>query len=239
MRHMVEGLISRLKADPSYRLEPELTNRELLTVLEERGVQAIRGMRWRLAVGSCEGMLFCGSGVKIRHGYHLSIGRSVILEDNVRIDALSTQGVRLGSNVTIRRGTALIATGVLRSKGVGIRIGEGSSVGDMSYLGGQGGIDIGRNVLLGPNVLVFSEDHRYESPGLPIKHQGERRARVVIEDNCWIGAGTVILKGTRVGAGAVVGARSVVTRDIPSSAVAVGAPARVVKERAPVRETEA
>jgi acetyltransferase-like isoleucine patch superfamily enzyme len=231
MSRVMEGLIRRLKRDPGYRLEEPLTSRDVLHTLVHRCCQAFRGLLFRPWVRSCHGLLFCGRHVTIWHGYALALGRNVILEDNVLINALSLEGIVLGNNVTVRRGASLVASGVIRRKGVGIRIGDDSSVGDSSYLAGQGGIEIGKDVLLGPGVMIFSEDHRMGDTRLPIRQQGETRAPVVIEDDCWIGAGSILLKGVRLGRGTVVAAGSVVTHDVPAFSVVAGVPARFLRGR--------
>ncbi|MDF1515350.1 MAG: DapH/DapD/GlmU-related protein, partial [Anaerolineae bacterium] len=66
---------------------------------------------------------------------------------------------------------------------------------------------------------------------VPIRLQGESRQGIVIEDNCWIGGHAVILDGVRIGSGSVIGAGSVITKDIPANSFVVGNPARVIRER--------
>lgn len=92
-------------------------------------------------------------------------------------------------------------------------------------------VEIGSNVMLAPNVCVLDVDHSFQRRDIPIAQQGYRIKPVVIEDDVWIGTGAVITKGVRIGKGAIIGANSVVTRDIPSFAIAVGIPARVIKGR--------
>ena len=67
--------------------------------------------------------------------------------------------------------------------------------------------------------------------GVPIKEQGYREADIIIEDDVWIGANSVITSGVHVGKGAIIGAGSVVTKNIPSYAIAAGTPAKVIKQR--------
>lgn len=66
---------------------------------------------------------------------------------------------------------------------------------------------------------------------LPIREQGVTREGIIIEDDCWLGSGVKVLDGVTIGKGCVIGANSVVTKDIPPYSVAVGAPARVIKKR--------
>jgi acetyltransferase-like isoleucine patch superfamily enzyme len=94
-------------------------------------------------------------------------------------------------------------------------------------------VRIGRAVLLGRDVYIADHNHGTSDPDLPIVDQELEGIRpVVIGDGAWLGQHSVILPGVTVGAGAVVGANSVVLEDVPARTVAVGAPARVVRELA-------
>jgi len=94
-----------------------------------------------------------------------------------------------------------------------------------------GNIILGDYCLIGPRVVMRTANHRFEKKEVYIRDQGHQIADIVIEDDCWIGANVVILSGVRIGRGAVIGAGAVVTRDIPSMAIAVGVPAKVLKYR--------
>jgi galactoside O-acetyltransferase len=94
-----------------------------------------------------------------------------------------------------------------------------------------GTIKIGKRCLIGPGVVMRTANHRISSEGLSIQGQGHDIGDINIEDDCWLGAYSVILKDVRIGRGAVIGAGAIVTRDIPSMAIAVGNPAKVIKYR--------
>ncbi|MEU1281317.1 sugar O-acetyltransferase [Streptomyces sp. NPDC005805] len=88
-------------------------------------------------------------------------------------------------------------------------------------------ITIGRDCQIGPNVQLLTPTHPLE-PG-PRRDKLEAARPIVLEDNVWLGGGVIVLPGVRIGENSVVGAGSVVTRDIPPNVVAVGNPARVVR----------
>lgn len=174
---------------------------------------------------------FQGTGVRVVARGLLQIGTGVALADNVAINAASTDGIVLNSNVTLDNHAILRASGVLRNLGVGIVVGENSSIGAYNFIHGGGGVKIGANCLLGPNVSIFSENHKFEDIARPIRLQGESRSAVFIEDDVWVGAGSTILPGVTIGTGAIIAAGSVVTRSVPAFAVAGGVPAKIIKMR--------
>ena len=95
----------------------------------------------------------------------------------------------------------------------------------------SGKIIIGNYVQTGPNVMIFAFNHSIEKNNVPMIEQDYYDADVIIEDDVWIGAGTVILAGVKIGSGCVIGAGSVVTKNVPSNSIVAGVPAKFVKDR--------
>ncbi|NTW02830.1 MAG: acyltransferase [Oscillochloris sp.] len=230
LHNLTERIIQTLKNDQRYRIDPGLSGRSFLQVLSYRLSALLRGMICRVSING-SGPLFLGSHVRLHHPQLISAGRSCIIEEHVLIDALSHQGVRLGNNVTIARGSVIQCTGVIQNLGVGVTIGDNSAIGAFSFLGGQGGIRIGQNVIMGPRVSIHSENHRYDDLSKPIRLQGESRVGVLIGDDCWIGTGVIILDGVQVGKGCVIAAGSVVTHNVSDNSIVAGVPARVIRSR--------
>jgi len=94
-----------------------------------------------------------------------------------------------------------------------------------------GKIEIGKYCLIGPNVLVRTANHIYDDISIPIFKQGHSYKDITIGDDVWLGAKAIILAGVKIGSGAIVGAGSVVSKDVPENAVVVGNPAKVIKLR--------
>ena len=88
-------------------------------------------------------------------------------------------------------------------------------------------IDVGDNVMMGPNVVLATAAH----PVLPkLREKGyQYNAPICIGEGCWLGAGVIVLPGVTIGKGSVIGAGSVVTKDIPENVVALGVPCRVIR----------
>ncbi len=86
--------------------------------------------------------------------------------------------------------------------------------------------------MMGPETIIYTANHDFADTKLPMIEQGHAtQRRVVIGDDVWIGARVIILPGVTIGTGCVVGAGSVLTRDVPPGSVVAGNPARVVKRR--------
>lgn len=231
MKKLIELIIKKLKKDPNYSLDNNYSLREILTISRIRFVQIMRGFKKKLTIGESKGLIFCGRRATIEFAYLIKCGTNLVLEDNVILNALSKGGIILGDNVTIAKNSVLQCTGVIAKKGKGIKIGNNSAVGANSYFGGQGGIEIGNDVIMGPNVKIFSENHIFNISDIPIRRQGENRKGVKINDNCWVGAGSTILDGVEIGEGCVIAAGSVVTKSFKSNLIIGGVPAKVIKGR--------
>jgi acetyltransferase-like isoleucine patch superfamily enzyme len=115
--------------------------------------------------------------------------------------------------------------------GGGIAIGAESYVGPRSVLFGAGEIRIGNKVAIGPGCVITSHGHQFDESGVAILDQPTTFARVTIEDDVYVGSGSIVLPGVRIGRGAVIGAGAVVSREVPAGAVAIGVPARIVRFR--------
>jgi acetyltransferase-like isoleucine patch superfamily enzyme len=145
-----------------------------------------------------------------------------------------------GVEIYARRGYARMVLGRWLHLGVGtaLRCHEGTmTVGDKAVLGRQVSVngyldvEIGDSALIADDVYVSDFDHKFGDLAMPIKDQGIVKGRVRIGRDVWIGTKVTIACGVEIGEGAVVGANAVVTKDLPAYSVAVGVPARVVKDR--------
>jgi maltose O-acetyltransferase len=115
--------------------------------------------------------------------------------------------------------------------GENIEIADGVAFNIGCYVNGYGGLTVGARTGFGPYAMIHTANHRYDDPSRPIKDQGWNCEPVSIGSDCWIGMGACILPGVTIGDRVVVGAGSVVTKDLPSNVVAAGNPCRVIRDR--------
>lgn len=112
-----------------------------------------------------------------------------------------------------------------------ISFGDNVAVQPFCYLEGLGGIEIGNEVGLAHGVSVLSTSHNIERTDIPHTDQGISKKSVKICDDVWLGCKSTILMGIEIGKGAVIGANSVVTKDVSPYAVCVGSPAKEIRCR--------
>jgi len=124
-----------------------------------------------------------------------------------------------------------IRTGVLLDVWGELTIGARTFVGQGTVIGAQERIEIGTDCLIGEYVTIRDQDHGIADTSRAIREQGYKVAPVHIGDNVWLGAKVTVCKGVSIGTGCVVGANSVVTHTLPPYSVAIGAPARVMRQR--------
>lgn len=108
-------------------------------------------------------------------------------------------------------------------------LGERVSIHRWCFVDAGGGLKIGDDVAIAHSVSLISVSHTYTDPKIPIKRQPTRKGQIVISDDVWIGAGARLLCGVRVGSRVIIGANSVVSKDILVSGVYAGAPAKMIK----------
>jgi acetyltransferase-like isoleucine patch superfamily enzyme len=120
---------------------------------------------------------------------------------------------------------------VLRAWGGSIALGRNVFVGEYTVVYGHGGVTIGDDTLIAMHCRIVSSNHTVPGQGEKIRDKADILLPTAIGRDVWLGAGVTVLGGVTIGDGCVVAAGSVVTQDLPPSAVAMGVPARVVRFR--------
>lgn len=206
--------------------------KDKINILYRTGVKAVRGCVKRLFLKEVHGMLLVGKGVQITHGKHIRCGKNVKFEDFSEVHGLCSDGLNFGDYVTISRGVMIRPSSYYGGDyGVGLTMGEHSSIGPYGYVGCSGRITIGKNVMFGPKCSLFAENHVFSDTECSIKSQGVQQKGITIEDDCWIGSNVTILDGVTIGKGSVIGAGTLVTKDIPAGSVVVDKREKMIRER--------
>ena len=152
--------------------------------------------------------------------HHKGKGASICWQ--TRIDVLPFNQFVLGNGSTIEDYCTV-------NNGVGdVIIGDNTLIGMGNTIIGP--ITIGNNVIFAQNIVASALNHEYRDPNSPICQQPIITGPIIIEDDCWIAANAVITAGVRIGKHSVIAAGAVVTKDIPSFSIAVGNPAKVLKQ---------
>lgn len=164
-----------------------------------------------------------GNGV-FKKEHFKKLGNNVIFEDNVFV--FHPENIEIGSNVYIGHNTIL--KGYYKNT---MNIGDDTWIGQSCFFHSAGGITIGKAVGIGPCVKILTSVHVDTDLSKPVICSDLEFASVIIKDGCDIGINSIILPGVLVGEGAIIGAGSVVTKDVETYTVVAGNPARLLRKR--------
>lgn len=230
MIKFINFLVSKMKKE-EFEVDSNLSIQDIISICYMRVSMLIRGNVFQIIKFKKFKVIFIDKNVRIVGKSKVSFGNSVTLNRNVEINAISKEGITIGNNVSIGAYSKIQCSGTIKNLGKGLRIGDNCGVGEFSYFGAAGGIKIGDNVIMGQNVRFHSENHMFNQIDKPIREQGVTNLGIDIEEDCWIGAGCVFLDGIKVGKGCVIGANTLVNKNIPPYSIAVGNPVKVIKSR--------
>ena len=175
----------------------------------------------------------CGRGTKIERSVKIfylekvTLGKNVLIEHDALLHARSESRV----SMVIGDNTHIYHHAILQVGGGRIKIGANCLIKPFSWIHGLGGVIIGDYVIIAGGSAIVAQTHVHSNLSTPIALQGEHGEGIIIEDNVWIGAEVKVLDGVTIGTGSIIGAGAVVTKDIPPFSVAVGVPAKIIKNR--------
>lgn len=213
-------------------MDLRISTMDKLIILWNTGWKILRGGLRRIFLKQVKGLFLIGKHVQITHGKHVVCGRNVKFEDYAEIHGLCSEGLIFGDYVTISRGVMIRPSSYYGGDiGVGLVMGEHSSIGPYGYVGCSGKITIGKNVMFGPKCSLFAENHVFSNTEVTIKKQGVVQKGITVEDDCWIGSNVTILDGVTIGKGSVIGAGTLVTKDIPAGSIVMDKRNKDIKKR--------
>jgi len=206
---------------------------EFVTMLAARRAGALglllrKKLYPRLLKKCGRGVVF-GRDVVLRCPNRIEIGENVIVDDGVVLDARGAgeEGLVIASGVFLGRDT------VLSCKAAPISVGENTNLGAGCLVQAESPVRIGRDVLFASYCyLVGGGNHGFDRTDLPIIQQPSvKKGGIAIGDGSWLGARVTVLDGANVGEGCVLGAGAVVTKPLDAWSVAVGVPAKALRNR--------
>lgn len=176
----------------------------------------------------------CGRGLIIGRNVTLRGTRNIHLGDNVAIDDGAVLDAR-GDEATISLGDRALVSrnSIIRSRNGTVNIGEACDIGANCILATDSSLEVGAKGLIAAfSYIIAGGNHLYQDPNTPITDQGfQSRGGVKIEEDVWLGSHCAVMDGVTIGKGAVIGAHSMVNKDLASLAVAWGSPATQKKQR--------
>lgn len=156
----------------------------------------------------------------------LSLGKNCSIGDYAQLTCRGNGSIEIGDNTDIDH-FVLLET----RRGGFIKIGKGSSIHAFSVVYGAGGVTIGDHTRIASHTVIVASNHNFDDLTIDIHLQGVSKKGITIGNDVWIGAGVRVLDGVHIGDHSVIGAGSVVTKNIPPNSVSVGVPARVIRMR--------
>lgn len=169
-----------------------------------------------------------GCGVKIVNPQWISLGDNVVISDRCTLIARGEGGITAGNDARLMEGVYLDTE---RPEEGYIKIGDRVYIGTNSCLHGHVGLEIGDDSLLAQNVTITPYSHLFDDRDMLISQQGGHTRKVTIGRDCYLGMCVCVLYSADIGEGSVIGSASTVVKTIPPYSVAVGTPARVIKQR--------
>jgi len=168
-----------------------------------------------------------GTNVVLRHPHKIFIGDNVIVDDNCVLDAKgeTNNGLFIGNGVFIGRNT------ILSCKNGDIHLGERTNIGFNSEIFSASEVRVGKNNLIAAYCYLIGGTHSMDRTDLPPLDQSRISRGIHLEDNLWLGANVKVMDGVRIGHDSVIGTAAVVVKDVPPYSVAIGIPAKVIRNR--------
>jgi acetyltransferase-like isoleucine patch superfamily enzyme len=170
---LLTKIISKIKGK-NYEVSYDFSFIDLAIIFLSKFFSLIKGTIFlKFFLKSSNGLVFVEKGAKVSFANRIICGRNLLLKRYSHINALSKGDVHIGDNFSLGEYSIIECTGVLKNLGESLTIGDNVGINHYCYIGVRGSVSIGNNVIFGPRVSVFSENHKFNLINTPIKDQGE------------------------------------------------------------------
>ena len=224
---IIEKIINRTK-NVDFKFDSAVSGSVVISLIVNRAVLLIRGLLFLYSFKDTN-FTYVGKSIRVFNRKNMSIGKHVTIGDYVYLSALGKGELKIDSGVNIGSYTQLVISTSFNDIGKFIHIHENVAIGEFSYVGGAGGISIGKDTIIGQYFSAHPENHNYTNKDIIIRHQGVNRKGISIGENCWLGSKVTVLDGVTIGNNCVVTAGAVVTKSFPDGVMLGGVPAKMIK----------
>ena len=187
----------------------------------------LRGIFYKFLIKKVGKGVSFGKNIVLRHPNKIIIGNNVVIDDNCMLDAkgITNNGILIEDGVFIGRNT------ILSCKDGDIILRENVNIGFNCDIFSGKKIELGKNTLVAAYVYFVAGNYVYDSADKPVNEMDSLCKGIYIDENCWFGAKALIFDGVNIGKNSIIGGAAVVNEDIPEYSIAVGIPAKVIKNR--------
>jgi acetyltransferase-like isoleucine patch superfamily enzyme len=168
------------------------------------------------AIAALEEPFHIHYSVDVRTPAQIKILKNCLIKARTILDGrsdLREHGILLGEDTYLKENCYLDAYGGF------IEIGGKCAFAQNTIIHGGGGVTIGQHVIVGANCYIIASNHKFDTSELPIMLQGDKRLGIRIGNNVWLGGGVIVLDGVNIGDNCVVGAGSVLTKNVESNTI--------------------
>jgi acetyltransferase-like isoleucine patch superfamily enzyme len=227
MRFLVLSIIQKIRGE---KIElGDFSNRDLFRISVTKVFSLIRGLIFINLPFLVRGFFFLGYDSILKGREKIIFNSSATIGSRVKISSIGSQRFEFGKNFSIRDFSIIDSFGSIKKESGLLKIGNNVGISEYCYFGIRGNLIVGDDVIIGPGVKIFTENHSIDLNHLPFRLQDEMRKEVIIGNNVWIGASSVILPGVNIGDNVVIAAGAVVNKNVPPNSLYGGVPAKLIK----------
>lgn len=206
------------------------SNIDILRIFLSRFINLTRGMIYLVFHLKRVNWFFLGSNSKLIGLEKMYFGNTISIGSKVKISSIGGTKYFFGNNFSIRDYSVIDSFGSIKKESGELKIGNNVGISENCFFAIRGSLYLGNDVIVGPGVKIFTENHSFELNGIKFRCQNEIRKDVIIGNNVWIGSNVTILPGVHIQDNVVIASSSVVNKNLSSGSLYGGVPAKLLKK---------